>query len=87
MTRIIVHHDVKDRALWLASGVRAEKFGALGVTDLQTFIDPTNPSRVGLSAEVPDLDALVAYLQTDDAAQAMATDGVIADTVVMLVKS
>jgi hypothetical protein len=87
MTKIAVHHDVKDRALWLASGVRAEKFGALGVTDLRTFIDPTNPNRVGLTADVPDLDALVAYLQTDDAAQAMATDGVIAGTVVLLVES
>ena len=87
MPTIVVHHDVKDRDLWLASGVRAEKFGALGVTDIRTFIDPTNPSRVGLTAEVPDLDALLAFMQTEDAAQAMATDGVIPETVVFLVKS
>lgn len=53
----------------------------------RTYIDPTNPKPVGLTGEVPDLDALIAFLRTDEAAHAMATDGVIADTVVMLVES
>jgi hypothetical protein len=87
MPRVICHHDVKDRDLWLASEVRGAAFGSLGVTELRTYIDPTNPKRVGLSAQVPDLDALIAFLQTEEAAQAMATDGVIADTVVLLVES
>ena len=87
MPRIICHHDVKDRDLWLASEVRGQAFSAQGATELRTYIDPTNPKRVGLSAQVEDLDALIAFLQTEEAAQAMATDGVIADTVVMLVES
>ena len=87
MPRIICHHDVKDRDLWLASEVRGAVLSAHGVTQLRTYVDPTNPKRVGLSAEVADLDALVAFLQTEEAAQAMATDGVIPDTVVMLVES
>ncbi|MGX7677543.1 hypothetical protein ACSMXN_01455 [Jatrophihabitans sp. DSM 45814] len=87
MPKVICYHDVKDRDLWLASEVRGAAFSSQGVTDLRTYIDPTNPKRVGLSAEVPDVDALVTFLQTDEAAQAMATDGVVADTVVMLVES
>jgi hypothetical protein len=67
--------------------VRDAAFSPLGVTELRTYIDPANPKRVGLTAQVPDLDALVAFLQTDEAAQAMTTDGVIADSVVILVES
>jgi hypothetical protein len=87
LPRIIVHHDVKDRDLWLASDTREAVFSPLGITELRTYIDPANPKRVGLTAQVPDLDGLVAYLQTDEAAQAMTTDGVIADTVVILIES
>jgi hypothetical protein len=87
MPKVVCYHDVKDRDLWLASEVRGAAFSSQGVTELRTYLDPTNPKRVALTANVPDLDALVAYLQTEDAAQAMATDGVIADTVVLLVES
>jgi hypothetical protein len=87
MPKVVVHHDVKDRDLWLASEVRGQAFSSQGVTELRTYIDPTNPKRVALTANVPDLDALAAFLQTDEAAQAMATDGVIADTVVILIES
>jgi hypothetical protein len=87
MTRFLCHHDVKDRDLWLASEVRGEAFNSQGVTELRTYIDATNPKRVGLTGNAPDLDALLAFLQTEEAAQAMATDGVLADTVVILVES
>jgi len=87
MPRVIIHHNVKDRALWLASEVRDAAFSSQGITELRTYIDPTNPQRVGLTANVPDLDALLAFLQTDEAAQAEATDGVLPETVVMLVES
>jgi hypothetical protein len=87
MPKIVVHHDVKDRDLWLASEVRGAAFSSQGVTELRTYTDPTNPKRVALTANVPDLAGLVAFLQTDEAAQAMATDGVLADTVVLLIES
>jgi hypothetical protein len=87
MPKVVVHHEVKDRDLWLASEVRGAAFSSQGVTELRTYTDPTNPKRVALTANVPDLDALVAFLQTDEAAQAMATDGVLADTVVILIES
>jgi hypothetical protein len=41
---------------------------------------------VGLTANVPDLGALIAFLQTNEAAQATATDGVLADIVTILVE-
>jgi hypothetical protein len=86
MATVIAYHDVKDRDHWLASPKRGEFFGSLGVT-VRTFIDPQNPSRVGLLLEVPDLAALQNAMKTPKAAEAMAHDGVLADTVVMLVES
>jgi hypothetical protein len=41
---------------WLASPKREEVFGPMGIT-IRTFVDPENTNRVGLIAEIPDLDA------------------------------
>lgn len=87
MPTVFAYHDVKDRDHWLASTVRAEFFRPLGVTDVKEFVDPSNPTRVGLLMNVPDLDALVAALQTPEAAKAEESDGVLAETIVMLVEA
>jgi hypothetical protein len=87
MPTIIGYHDVKDRAHWLASPRRDAFFGPLGVTNIRTFIDPTNPTRVGLLMDVQDMDALQAALQTPEAADAMDHDGVIAESLVVLVEA
>jgi len=87
MTTVVAHHDVKDRDHWLASPVREKFFGTLGITGIRTFIDPQNPARVAVMMEVPDMDALQAAMKTPQAAEAMANDGVLADTVVILVEA
>ena len=86
MPTVIAYHDVKDKDVWLASNAREEFFGPLGVTNIRTFVDPTNPSRVGLLMDVPDLDAVAAALQTPEAAAAEEHDGVVAETIVILVE-
>jgi hypothetical protein len=87
MPTVMAHHDVKDRDLWLASTKREEFFGPLGVTNIRTFVDPQNPNRVGLVMEVADMDAVMAAMETQGAADAMASDGVLTDTLVILVAS
>ncbi len=87
MPTILVHHDVDDTAHWLASPAREQFFGPLGITNVRTFTNPQNPTQVGLSMEVPDVDALVAALQSPEAAEAMRNDGVHADTVVLLLEA
>jgi hypothetical protein len=87
MATVIGYHDVKDREHWLASPRREEFFGPLGVTHIRTFIDPTHPARVALMMEVPDLDALQAVMKSPEAAAAMEYDGVLADTLVILVEA
>jgi len=87
MPTIIGHHDVKDAEHWLASPKREEFFGPLGVTNIRTFVDPQNPTRVAVLMDVPDLDAVSAAMQTPGAAEAMEHDGVVADTLVLLVEA
>lgn len=87
MPTVIGHHDVKDTEHWLASPRREEFFGPLGVTNIRTFVDPQNPTRVGLLMDVSDMDAVMAAMQTEAAAEAMEYDGVLADTLVILVEA
>jgi hypothetical protein len=87
MPTVIGYHDVKDTEHWLASPKREEFFGPLGVTNIRTFVDPQNPTRVGLLMDVSDMDAVMAAMQTEAAAEAMEHDGVLADTLVILVEA
>lgn len=87
MPTVIAHHDVKNTDHWLASPKREEVLGPLGVTNIRTFVDPQNPSRVALLMDVADMDAVMAFMQTQEAADAMESDGVLAETMVMLIES
>ena len=87
MPTIIGYHDVKDTDHWLASPKREEFFGPLGVTNIRKFVDPQNPTRVAVLMDVPDMDALMAAMQTPGAAEAMENDGVVADTLVILLEA
>ena len=87
MPTVIGHHDVKDTQHWLASPKREEFFGPLGVSNIRTFTDPQNSNRVGLVMDVADMSAVMAAMQTDAAAEAMAHDGVLPETLVILVEA
>ena len=87
MPTVIGYHDVKDKDHWLASPKREEFFGPLGVTNIRTFVDPQSPTRVGLLMDVPDMDAVMAAMETEAAAAAMAHDGVVSETLVILVEA
>ncbi len=87
MPTVIAHHDVKDTDHWLASPRREEVFGPLGVTNIRTFVDPQNPKQVAVLMDVADMDAVVAFMQTQAAADAMAHDGVLPDTMVFLLEA
>ena len=88
MPNIIGYHEVADVDHWLSSDMREKVFGPLGITNIRTYVDPSNPKRVAISADVPDVDALVAYLKSEDGAAAAASDGVaLFETVVLLVEA
>ena len=87
MPTLIAHHDVKDRDHWLASPRREEFFGPLGVTNIRTFVDPQNPNHAAVLMDVPDLDAFQTAMQSEGATEAMAYDGVLPETLVILVEA
>jgi hypothetical protein len=87
MPTIFGYHDVKDTDHWLTSPKREEFFGPLGVTNIRTFVDPENRARVGVMMDVPDMDAVTAALETEAGAEAMEYDGVLPETLVILVEA
>lgn len=87
MPTVFASHQVKDVAHWLASTKREEFFGPLGVTNLRTFTDPTDPTRVGVLMDVADMGAMQAAMQTPAAAETMEHDGVLPETLVILIEA
>lgn len=83
MATVLAFHEVDDVEHWLRSPKREEVFGPLGITG-RLFTDPTNANRVGLIVEIPDMEAFQQFMQSDEAAEAMRSDGVRADTMVIL---
>ena len=83
MATYLITHEVDDVDHWLTSPKREEVFGPLGIT-LRTFRDPAGSNKVGLIAEIPDLDAFLEFMQSDTAADAIKHDGVHIGTLVLL---
>lgn len=87
MPTVIAHHNVKDKDHWLASPKREEVFSPLGVTNIRTFVDPQDPTRVAVLMDVADLDVLLAAMESQAMIDAMTYDGVLSETVVFCVES
>ena len=87
MPTVIGHHDVKDTDHWLASPKREEVFGPLGVTNIRTFVNPQNRAQVAVLMDVDDLDVVMAAMQNQAMADAMEYDGVLPETLVILVEA
>jgi hypothetical protein len=81
----MIFHEVDDVDHWLAAPTREAVFGPMGIT-IRTFVDPEKSNRVGLIAEIPDMDAFQEVMASDVAADAMKADGVRPDTLLMLVE-
>jgi hypothetical protein len=86
MPTVVATHEVKDVDHWLSSPKRAELLGPLGVTNLRTFVNPTDRTHVSLSMDVSDMDAMMAALQSEAGAAAMEYDGVLGETLVLYVQ-
>jgi hypothetical protein len=86
MPTVIGYHDVKDTDHWLGSPKREEFFGPLGVTNIRTFVNPEQPTRVAVLMDVADMDAVMSAMESEEAAAAMAHDGVVPESMVILVE-
>jgi hypothetical protein len=83
MATYLITHEVDDVDAWKASPKREEVFGPMGIT-VRPFADPGGSNRVGLIAEIPDIEAFQAFMQTDAAAATMQHDGVRPQTLLVL---
>ena len=83
MATYLITHEVDDVDAWKASPTRDEVFGPMGIT-IRSFTDPAGSNRVGLIAEIPDMKAFQAFMQTDAAVAAMKDDGVRPNTLLVL---
>ena len=86
MPTVMATHEVKDTAHWLASPKRAEIFATIGVTNIRTFVNPQNRNSVGLIMDVPDMDAMMAMLESDEGRAAEEHDGVLAETISIFIE-
>ena len=87
MPTVFGYHDAEDKDHWRASPKREEFFGPLGVTNIRTFVDPQSPTRGGVLMDVADMEAVMAAMETEAAVETMAHDGVVAETLVLLVEA
>ena len=88
MPTVIGHHKItKGAQHWLSSPRREELLGPLGVTNIRTFVDPQDETRVAVLMDVPDLEAFAKAMQSQAAADAMADDGVVPESLVVMVES
>ena len=86
MPRIIAMHDVEDVEHWLSSPKRDEIFKDVAF-DMVTFVHPTEPNRVGVSANIPDVDKFLEINSGPIGQAAMKHDGVHPDTIVLMVEA
>lgn len=87
MPTVMIQHEVKDVEHWLSSPKRKELMGPAGITNIRTFVDSQNQNRVGLLLDVPDMDVVKTMMESPEVAEGMAYDGVLPETIVVLVES
>ena len=88
MPTVFGYHDVKDTEHWLASPKREEVFGPMGVTNIRTFVNPQDRTKVGVMFDVPDLRQFMGAFESPqpEMIEAMQHDGVLHETLVILVE-
>jgi hypothetical protein len=88
MPTVFGYHDVKDTDHWLASPKREEVFGPMGITNIRTFVNPDDRTKVGVLMDVPDADLVWRALESPspEMVEAMQYDGVVPETIRFLVE-
>ena len=89
MPTIIGYHKVRDTDHWLSSPKREQVLAPLGASNIRTFVDRENQQQVAVLMDVADLDAFLAAAADPPGpmAAAMEYDGVLPETISILVES
>ena len=90
-THMLVVHEVEDGDRWLAAWTgensRHEQFKANGAAHAHTFRSADNPNLTGVVMSVADMDALNAFLASEEVAAAAAADGVDLSDMTVLIET
>ena len=88
---VMIVHEVEDAERWLAAwrgeDSRHDLFRANGAARVHTFQGEENPNLTGLVIAVKDMQALHDMLSSDEGRAAAAEDGVIADSMTVLMEA
>ena len=89
MPTIRVTHQDTDTVRWLSSPKREELLPSLGASNIRTFVNPQDRTKVGLIMDIQDLDVLFAALEnpSEELADAMKYDTVLPETMAILIAS
>ena len=77
MPRIVITHEVKDVKHWASKGdERVEVLAPFG-TEIVSYVSADGSNRVAVSANIHDMEGMMAMSQTPEAVAAMESHGVI----------
>ena len=77
MPRIVATHEVRDVKHWASKGdERVEIIGPFA-TEIVSYVAADGSNKVAVSANVHNMEGLMAFMQTPEAAAAMESHGVI----------
>ena len=85
MPKVHVTHRVIDVAGWKSlDSERDEIIGGVA-SDIVSYTDPEGGDTVGLTMNVPDMDAPAKFMESPEAAEGMKKHGVLPETMQILV--
>lgn len=88
---VVILHEVEDAETWLAAwrgeDSRHDLFRANGAAHVHTFQSGDDPNLTGLVIAVKDMQALQDMLSSDEGRAAAAEDGVVADSMTVLMEA
>jgi hypothetical protein len=77
MPRIVATHEVKDVKHWASKGDERVKIIGPFATEIVSYVAADGSNQVAVSANVHNVEGLMAFMQTPEAAAAMESHGVI----------
>jgi hypothetical protein len=77
MPRVVVTHPVKDVKHWASKGDERVEVFAPFATEVVSYVAADGSNQVGVSANFHDMEGMMAFMQTPEAAAAMEAHGVL----------
>ncbi len=77
MPRVVVTHAVKDVKHWASKGDERVEVFAPFATEVVSYVAADGSNQVAVSSNIHDMEGMMAFMQTPEAAAAMEAHGVL----------